>query len=72
MYLHDVGALDYDLHTNENQIKTRAITGNYYSLGSLRMRLQEFAYTRSFDKFTPHCDLLAKAWDSLCTRLEGR
>ena len=71
MYLHNVGVLEYGLNAKENQIKTRAMTSNYYSLGDLRMQLQEFEYTRSFDKFAPHGDLLAKAWDTLCTRLQG-
>ena len=72
VYTHNHGVLKYGINVSDNQVKSRAMAGNYYYLQDLQLRLREFETTKKWDKLAPHQKLIENAYDSLNTRLKRR
>ena len=72
IYTHNLGAMKYDLNLSEDNLQSRILTENYYTLQALQQRLKEFEETCDFEKLRPHEDLLKNAYDSLKTRFRRR
>ena len=72
IYRHNLGVVEYGVHVSDDQVRLRALSGNYYALQALKQRLLEFEESRKFNKLEPHAQLLSKAWDSLKTRFKGK
>ena len=72
IYTHNLGAMKYDLSLSEDNLQSRILTENYYTLQALQQRLKEFEETCDFEKLRPHEDLLKNAYDSLKTRFRRR
>ncbi len=71
VYIHNHGALNYGLHTRDNQVKLRTMTDNIYELERLERAMREYITTGDYSKFSPHADFVKKAIDSLSTELGG-
>lgn len=72
IYTHNLGVLKYGINVPDDQVKSRAMAGNYYYLQELQRKLREFEVTRKWEKLSPHNILVQDACDSLNTRLKRR
>lgn len=72
IYTHNQGVLKYGINVTDNQVKSRTLADNCYSLETLQRKLRDFEATKKWDKLSPHDKLVENACDSLNTRLKRR
>jgi len=64
VYLHNLAALNYELHISDYQNRLRILSSNYYYLDQLQERLKDFSNDGDFSRL-PHSNLLKGACDRL-------
>lgn len=72
VYKHNHGVLKYGISVSDDEAETLTLKDNYYRLLDLQSRLRNFESTGSWEKLSPHHELIRKACDSLDTQLNRR
>ncbi len=71
IYPQNYGALNVSIDQNDDYIRSKILSDNYYALTNLQLNLQNFSRTQDFSFLGTHSEFFKGAYDSLVTKLGG-